>query len=115
MYGYRFKRTDYIYKNITETNQEVNVSVQMLDELINKDENVKREYSIARVHYSVNGPEITILKADYNPETGMLTFKTDKFALYAIVYKDTNIDSGITFIPSKKKPAVNTKRNHGFS
>lgn len=96
-------------KNITETNQEVTVSVQMPEELINKDENVKREYSVARVHYSENGPETTILKAEYDPETGMLSFKTNKFSLYAIVYKDINVDPEITFIPSKKKPVVNTE------
>lgn len=94
-------------KNITNANQEVTVSVQVPEEFINKDDNVTRTYSIVRLHDGT----ITILDADYDPSTNMLTFKTDRFSLYAIVYKDTKAESGNTYIPSKpsnKKPVVNT-------
>ena len=54
-------------------------------ELINKDSKTKREYYIARSH---NG-KVDILETKYNEKTNSLTFETDKFSDYAILYKDT--------------------------
>ena len=44
-----------------------------------------RSYKIMRLH----GEETTLLDAEYEEETNVLTFQTDRFSTYAIVYTDT--------------------------
>lgn len=61
------------------------VTIKVPEELINKDSKTKREYFIARSH---NG-KVDILETKYNEKTNSLTFETDKFSDYAILYKDT--------------------------
>ena len=60
--------------------------------LINKDSKTKREYYIARSH---NG-KVDILETKYNEKTNSLTFETDKFSDYAILYKDTKEKEAVT-------------------
>lgn len=47
---------------------------------------VNREFSIIRVH---DGVATKIAPKSYNQYTGVLTFETDKFSIYALAYKDT--------------------------
>lgn len=81
-----------LYKNIDGTNKSIHeltkvmkVTIKVPEELINKDSKTKREYFIARSH---NG-KVDILETKYNEKTNSLTFETDKFSNYAILYKDT--------------------------
>ena len=81
-----------LYKNIDGTNKSIHeltkvmkVTIKVPEELINKDSKTKREYYIARSH---NG-KVDILETKYNEKTNSLTFETDKFSNYAILYKDT--------------------------
>ena len=81
-----------LYKNIDGTNKSIHeltkvmkVTIKVPEELINKDSKTKREYYIARSH---NG-KVDILETIYNEKTNSLTFETDKFSDYAILYKDT--------------------------
>ena len=81
-----------LYKNIDGTNKSIHeltkvmkVTIKVPEELINKDSKTKREYYIARSH---NG-KVDILETKYNEKTNSLTFETDKFSDYAILYKDT--------------------------
>ena len=60
------------------------VTIKVPEELINKDSQTKREYFIARSH---NG-KVDILATKYDEKTNSLTFETDKFSDYAILYKD---------------------------
>ena len=60
------------------------VTIKVPEELINKDSKTKREYFIARSH---NG-KVDILETKYDEKTNSLTFETDKFSDYAILYKD---------------------------
>lgn len=71
-----------------------------------------RTYSVARVHYNDNGTVITeelpVTRNGYE-----LTFHTNKFSTYALLYKDTLINPGPTVNPS---PAgTNTPSGQGLS
>ena len=96
-------------QNITETKSEISVGVKVPDEYINTDGGINREYWVVRLHYSDTGLTTDVLPATFDSVTKMLTFKTNKFSLYAIAYKDTKVESEYVYIPSKnKKPVVNT-------
>lgn len=97
-------------KNITETESEITISVKVPDEYINTDGSIKREYHIVRLHYNESGiAETEVIPATFDSATKMITFKTNKFSLYGIAYKDTKVESEYVYIPSKnKKPVVNT-------
>ena len=80
-----------LYKSVNGTNESIHeltkvlkVTIKVPEELINKDSKTKREYYIARSH---NG-KVDILETKYNEKTNSLTFETDKFSDYAILYKD---------------------------
>ena len=71
-------------ESIHELSKVMKVTIKVPEELINKDSKTKREYYIARSH---NG-KVDILETKYNEKTNSLTFETDKFSDYAILYKD---------------------------
>lgn len=71
-------------ESIHELTKVMKVTIKVPEELINKDSKTKREYYIARSH---NG-KVDILETKYNEKTNSLTFETDKFSDYAILYKD---------------------------
>ena len=76
---------------VTDTNAPVHIQLTLADSLINTDTTVKREYKIIRFHYdSVTGQTVAdILDASYHAGYNKLDFNTDKFSVYAVVYKDT--------------------------
>ena len=78
---------------VTDTNAPVHIQLTLADSLINTDTAVKREYKIIRFHYdSVTGQTVVdILDASYHAGYNKLAFNTDKFSVYAVVYKDTEI------------------------
>ena len=76
---------------VTDTNAPVHIQLTLADSLINTDTTVKRDYKIIRFHYdSVTGQTVVdILDASYHAGYNKLDFNTDKFSVYAVVYKDT--------------------------
>ena len=97
-----------LYKNIDGTNESIHeltkvmkVTIKVPEELINKDSKTKREYYIARSH---NG-KVDILETKYDEKTNSLTFETDKFSDYAILYKDTKEKEEVT--PTVKVETTN--------
>ncbi len=70
---------------ITGTNKLITVSVTIPENLRSDDPKVKRTYAVVRVHDGV----AEILPTTQNGNT--LTFTTDKFSDYAIMYKDENV------------------------
>ena len=76
---------------VTDTNAPVRIQLALAHSLINTDTTVKREYKIVRFHYdSVTGQTVVdILDASYHAGYNKLAFNTDKFSVYAVVYKDT--------------------------
>ncbi len=79
--------------NVQKLNGLIKVTVELPSEFINKDGNVKRSYSVLRYH---DGDEtkVTTLNAKFDETTGTLTFETDRFSTYAIVYSDVVVSDG---------------------
>lgn len=69
---------------ISNTNGEIGITFEVPEGLRNTDNAMARTYRIMRNH---NGT-VDTLNAVYNESTHMLTFQTDKFSAYALVYKD---------------------------
>lgn len=72
---------------ITELNGKISITFGIPESLINRDSNIKREYGIVRTHDGEND----LLPVQYDEEQQTLTFETDKFSTYTIIYKDTVI------------------------
>ncbi len=82
------KKVDNKETKVKETTSGLNISVDLDDSLINKDSTIVRTYNVIRVHKTENGTEIKVIPATYDETTKKVTFTTDKFSTYAIVYKD---------------------------
>ena len=87
-----YKNIDGTNKSIHELTKKLKISIELPTELINKDKTITRTYFIARSH---NG-KVDILETIYNEKTNSLTFETDKFSDYAILYKDTKEKEAVT-------------------
>ena len=86
------------------------VTIKVPEELINKDSKTKREYYIVRSH---NG-KVDILETKYDEKTNSLTFETDKFSDYAIIYKDKKeLKTTVTTSINKSNTKQTTKAKTG--
>ncbi len=72
-------------EEIHNTKDTIRISLVLPDEYINTDSSKTRNYCIIRVHEGVAEK----LSAQFDPETNVLTFATNQFSTYAIVYNDT--------------------------
>lgn len=79
-----YKSVNGTSESIHELTKKLKISIELPTELINKDKTITRTYFIARSH---NG-KVDILETNYDEKTNKLTFETDKFSDYAIIYKD---------------------------
>ena len=70
---------------ITETNGAVTITISVPENLRNTDATVTRTYKVIRVHEG----KTEILDAVYDAKTGNLSFETDAFSTYVLVYTDT--------------------------
>ncbi len=71
---------------ITETTDEIEITFEIPEHIRNTDDSVTRTYQIMRNHDGV----VNILDVEsYDEAAHLLTFKTDKFSTYALVYQDT--------------------------
>ena len=71
---------------ITETTDKIEITFEIPEHIRNTDDSVTRTYQIMRNHDGV----VDILDVEsYDKATHLLTFKTDKFSTYALVYQDT--------------------------
>jgi len=77
---------------ITGTHGNITISLKIPENLLNTDSAVTRTFWIIRNHEG----QVDFLPTTFDEQTGMLTFETDKFSDYAIVYQDTKrtTDSG---------------------
>ena len=97
-------------ESIHELTKVMKVTIKVPEELINKDSKTKREYYIARSH---NG-KVDILETKYNEKTNSLTFETDKFSDYAIIYKDKKeLKTTVTTSINKSNTKQTTKAKTG--
>ncbi len=88
-------------QKVTKTNGKIKVSISLPPSLISQDSSVPRTYKIIRIHEG----EVTILDAIYDPATGLLTFETDSFSTYAVVYNDATTNTTPTTEPTTKPSA----------
>ena len=84
------------------TKNALTISVVVPDALINTNSAVNRTYCIVRNHEGT----ITVLDAAFDAAGKTLTFKTDRFSVYAIAYKDTAVPS------SGSNPGSNNSSNN---
>ena len=80
---------------ITNTKEPISITFDIPEKLINHDSNIKRTYSIARLHKGV----VTLLNTTV--EENRITFETDEFSTYAIIYSDENVSGIINDVVNK--------------
>jgi len=68
----------------------IGLTVQVPENLINTDKNVTRTFRVIRCHDG----RAEFLPAQYDDNSKMLSFESDQFSGYAIVYKDTTKNMG---------------------
>lgn len=83
------------------TKNALTISVAVPDALINTNSAVNRTYCIVRNHKGT----IDVLDAAFDAAGKTLTFKSDRFSIYAIAYKDTAVPS------SGSNPGSNNSSN----
>lgn len=80
--------------NITETNAPVTITLEVPDSLINSNASITREYMMIRVH---GGGAVTkVLPCTYDAASKTVSFETDKFSTYVLIYRDQQNSSGGT-------------------
>lgn len=75
--------------NVTKLGGEIKVSLELPAELINTDKSLERIYKILRYHEGDEN-KVTVLDATFDEATKTITFATDRFSTYAVVYEDVS-------------------------
>ena len=70
---------------LSETGTPVQFTVALDDSFINTNNTVDRTYQVVRIHEG----KVDVLPATFDPETKTITFESDKFSTYALMYTDT--------------------------
>lgn len=84
-----FRQIGESVERISEPGAKIRLTIRIPDELVNTDSTISREYFILRMHDG----ELTVLNGSFDKDTREYTFETDKFSDYAIVCKDTRIET----------------------
>ncbi len=84
-----FRQIGESVERISEPGAKIRLTIRIPDELVNTDSTISREYFILRMHDG----ELTVLNGSFDKDTREYTFETDKFSDYAIVCKDTKIET----------------------
>lgn len=76
---------------ITDPGINMNIRIKIPDKMINNQPYTIRDYKILRLHKdsATNQATVDILYPVFNSSTNELTFKSDKFSIYVLTYKDT--------------------------
>ena len=85
-----FKKVGSTETQITETNGAITISLELPSSLINTNPAITRTYKVVRIHDGV----ATVIPATF--ANGKITFATDEFSTYAIIYTDTQNTGGNT-------------------
>jgi len=72
---------------ITKTNDEITISITVPEALRSNDAKTERVYKVIRVHEG----KTDVLDTVYDAKTGKLSFQTDAFSTYALVYSDAPV------------------------
>ena len=76
---------------ITNPGINMNIRIKIPDKMINNQPYTIRDYKMLRLHKdsATNQATVDILDSVFNSSTNELTFKSDKFSIYVLTYKDT--------------------------
>ncbi len=77
-------------QKITETVDDIWITIRIPDELLLHKEGITRVYNIVRVHNN----KAEIIDGIFDERKNEFRFRTDKFSSYAIIYTDYESDSG---------------------
>lgn len=80
------KTVDGVSSVVSELSKPIMVKVDIPDDIYS----ANRTYSIARVHYKGMGESEVSILDDIDNDPNTITFETDRFSTYAIVYKNLN-------------------------
>ncbi len=69
---------------VPELKGKIKIQLTVPDELLIKDADKTREYSIIRIHDG----EVSVIEAKFDADTKTLAFETDGFSTYALAYRD---------------------------
>lgn len=77
--------------HITDPGVDMNIRFKIPDKMINNQPYTIRDYKILRLHKdsATNQATVDILNPVFNSSTNEITFKSDKFSIYVLTYKDT--------------------------
>ncbi len=70
---------------VSETGTSVKFTVALDDSFINTKNTIDRTYQVVRIHNGV----VDVLPATFDADSKTITFETDKFSTYALMYTDT--------------------------
>ena len=84
------KKVGLTETQITETNGAITISLELPSSLINTNPMFARIFKVVRIHDGV----ATVIPATF--ANGKITFATDEFSTYAIIYTDTQNTGGNT-------------------
>ena len=70
---------------VSETGTPVKFTIALDDSFINTKNTVDRTYQVVRIHNGV----VDVLPATFDADSKTITFETDKFSTYALMYTDT--------------------------
>lgn len=74
------------------------ISLRLPESLVSKDRFILRKYKVIRLHDG----KVDSLDAEFDKETNILKFVTDRFSTYAIAYTDNALVSCVTLTPDSK-------------
>jgi hypothetical protein len=83
-------------KKVPNTNGKVTITVEVPAELLAEHAAVPGTYQIVRVHEGV----ATIIDTVFDKETRMITFETDRFSTYALIFEPAKAESTTPDVPA---------------
>ncbi len=73
---------------ITETKGEITITIVVPEDLRNVDKMFERTYKVLRIHEG----KVDVLDAEFDEKTGKLSFQTDAFSTYTLIYSDAPVE-----------------------
>ena len=102
------KDTNEEIATISELSNKISITIVLPKELCKVEKGYNRAYYIVREHDG----KIEMLEAKLDGQS--LTFETDKFSTYAVVYKDTKVEE-TEVKPDEKPGTTDTKKDDGVT
>ena len=75
------------FSPVTNLSSDIAIKMTLPKELLTADDTMTRTYSVLRIHDG----KVEAVATEFDAKTGALTFETDRFSTYAVVYKDAPV------------------------